>query len=193
MLIYLLRHGMTELGQQKRYQGALDTPLSDAGRTALRPAKFGTDVVYVSPLLRARETAALLFPGAAQRAVPGLREMNFGIFEGRGWWEMENDPAYRAWVDSGCMAQCPGGESRQVFSERVCAAFQQLVTEEKACGRERLVIVAHGGTQMAALERWGRPARDYYAWQTGCGAGWLLDSAAWPNGLQIVKEVSFTL
>lgn len=193
MLIYLLRHGMTELGQQKRYQGALDTSLSADGRLALRPAEFETDLVYVSSLRRARETASLIFPQAAQRAIPELREMNFGVFEGRGWWEMENDPAYRAWVDSGCMAQCPGGESRQMFSERVCAAFQRLVTEEKALGRERLVIVAHGGTQMAVLEHWGNPSRDYYSWQTGCGAGWVLDSTDWPNRLRVIHEVSFTI
>ena len=27
---------------------------------------------------------------------------------------------------------------------------------------------------MAILEKWGRPARDYYDWQRPCGCGWKL-------------------
>ena len=36
MLIYLLRHGLTEYNAEKRYQGQRDIPLSAAGRAALR-------------------------------------------------------------------------------------------------------------------------------------------------------------
>ena len=32
MLIYLLRHGLTEYNAEKRYQGQRDIPLSAAGR-----------------------------------------------------------------------------------------------------------------------------------------------------------------
>ena len=35
MLIYLLRHGLTEYNAEKRYQGQRDIPLSAAGRAAL--------------------------------------------------------------------------------------------------------------------------------------------------------------
>ncbi|MGX8693161.1 MAG: histidine phosphatase family protein, partial [Clostridia bacterium] len=37
MRIWLIRHGLTALGEEKRYQGSADTPLSDAGRLALQP------------------------------------------------------------------------------------------------------------------------------------------------------------
>ena len=37
MRIWLIRHGLTALGEEKRYQGSTDTPLSDAGRRALQP------------------------------------------------------------------------------------------------------------------------------------------------------------
>lgn len=39
-------------------------------------------------------------------------------------------------------------------------------------------MVAHGGTQMAALERFGRPARDYWDWQSPPGGGFLLETDA---------------
>ena len=38
MLIYFLRHGLTEYNAEKRYQGQRDIPLSAAGRAMLRKA-----------------------------------------------------------------------------------------------------------------------------------------------------------
>lgn len=58
---------------------------------------------------------------------------------------------------------CPNGESKAVFCKRVCRAFEKLADEALARGDERLVIVAHGGTQMAALSRFAEPHRDYYS------------------------------
>lgn len=187
MKLWLIRHGLTRLGEEKRYQGALDAGLSERGRAQLRRADFTPPRVYVSPLLRARETAAVLFPTASQILVPDLREMDFGAFEGRAAREMEDDADYRAWVDGNCAGRCPGGEDRAGFSLRVQKAVASLLQS----GEDEVVIVAHGGTQMAALERWGRPAREYWRWQTSCGCGWLLDWDGARGELRAEKEVSF--
>ena len=181
MLIYLIRHGATRYNEEHRYQGLTDVPLSPAGRAALRQADFSPEVVYVSPLSRARETAAILFPTAEQIVVPGFREMDFGIFEGRTAAEMEHDSVYRAWVESGCTGRCSGGESLAEFSDRVWDAFVPLLEIEA----ERLVIVAHGGVQMAILERYARPHRGYFHWQSPCGGGFVLD------GQTLIDEVHF--
>ena len=193
MKIWLIRHGMTRLGEEKRYQGRLDDGLSEAGKGALLRADFRSKRVYVSPALRARETAEILFPEAEQLLCPELREMDFGSFEGRGWWEMEEDDAYRAWVDGGCRGRCPGGEDKAEFAERVNRCFEQILrTEtEKPEPEENLVIVAHGGTQMALLEEKGRPQREYYRWQRPCGCGWLLDWAPESKTLHVIREISF--
>ncbi len=82
MRVYLLRHGATEATAEGRYSGRLDTPLSPAGRQALHRAAFSPQYVYVSPLRRAVETAALWFPEAKQIPVPELREMDFGLLRG---------------------------------------------------------------------------------------------------------------
>lgn len=184
MKLWLIRHGLTRIGAENRYQGALDEGLSDRGRAALKRADFTPVRVCVSPMRRARETAAILFPDSEQIVIPDLREMNFGDFEGRSWREMENDAAYRAWVDGGCAGRCPNGEDRAAFSRRVIRAVEVLLQTEDAP-----VIVAHGGTQMAALERWGKPERAYYRWQTRCGCGWELD---WDGeSLHVERELSF--
>ena len=95
--VYLIRHGLTEGNRLRRYIGRTDEPLCAAGRAALSAAPLkGIETVYVSPLLRARETAAILFPHARQIVVDGLREMDFGAFENRSADDMKNDAAYRA-------------------------------------------------------------------------------------------------
>lgn len=197
MRIWLIRHGRTPLNEEGRYQGKLDTGLSEEGQRALRRADVSPARVYVSPALRARQTAGILFPDADQVVAEDLREMDFGAFDGRGWWEMENDADYRSWVDGGCLGQCPGGEDRASCSARVCAAFARILDENlRDCRTDDLFIVAHGGTQMAVLEEWGRPARDYYAWQTPCGWCWCLETppepGAWRReGLGAVGRHSF--
>ena len=154
MLIYLLRHGQTEYNAQKRYQGQRDIPLSAAGIAQLRQADFAPEVVYVTPLQRTAQTARVFFPGAKLIPVDGLKEMNFGRFEGQPFVQVEQDPEYLAWVQENEHAAHPDGERRSDFCNRVCKTLADLIDKALAEGQERLVIVAHGGTQMAA-----RPAQ----------------------------------
>lgn len=165
--VYLIRHGLTEGNRLRRYIGRTDEPLCAAGRAALSAAQLkGIETVYVSPLLRARETAAILFPHARQIVVDGLREMDFGAFENRSADDMKNDAAYRAWVDGLCEGDCPGGENRRGFVARTVRAFENIC----AAGRDApLVIVAHGGTVMALMSELGEPKKDYWAWHVGAG------------------------
>lgn len=194
MLIYLIRHGETEYNAEKRYQGTRDIPLSDAGRAGLHKADFTPDALYVSPLTRARQTAEILFPGIPQIPVQDLREMCFGSFEGRNFIEMEHDPDYLAWVNANCESPCPDGETKAVFSERVCRAFAALVDRALAEGEETLVILAHGGTQMAAMERYALPHADYYHWCAPNAGGYVLDAGDWAEQrvLHLLKTVQYT-
>ena len=193
MLVYLIRHGQTVYNAEKRYQGTRDIPLSDAGRAGLHRADFTPDALYVSPLTRARQTAEILFPGVPQIPVQDLREMCFGSFEGRNYIEMEHDPEYLAWVASNSETACPDGERKADFCERTCRAFAGVVDEALDKGVERLAIVAHGGTQMASLERFGRPARSYYEWCAGNGGGFVLDASRWKTDrvLDLVGTVDY--
>ena len=150
--VELIRHGATEGNARRRYVGArTDEPLSAEGRAALRPepADAGVEAVFTSGMLRCAQTAGALFPHARQVAVPDLREMDFGAFEGGSAADMGDDAAYRAWVDGGCEGACPEGESRAVFCARVTAAFRSVMACLAARGARRAVFVVHGGTVMA--------------------------------------------
>lgn len=194
MLIYLLRHGLTEYNAQKRYQGQRDIPLSAAGLAQLHRADIDPKVVYTSTLQRTRQTAEVLFPNAKLVPVDGLKEMNFGSFEGRNYIEMEHDPDYLAWVAANCESRCPDGERKADFSDRICKTFSALVNKALADGEEQLVILAHGGTQMAALERYAVPHKDYYAWCGPNAGGFVLDARDWAarQELYVVKTVQYT-
>lgn len=189
MKIYVLRHGETAWNAAGRYQGLTDIPLSPEGRAALVPADFTVESVVVSPLLRARQTAEILFPGAAQQIETGLQEMDFGVFEGRTAQEMECDSAYRAWVDSGCTGPVPGGESLETFRRRVCGTFTRILENARAQDRDPLVLVAHGGTLMAILAQYAEPRREYFTWQAPHGGGWLLDASG--ESLRTLRPVCY--
>lgn len=193
MLVYILRHGETEYNVQKRYQGTRDIPLSDKGRAELGKADAEPEKVYVSPLSRAVETAELLFPKAQLIPVYDLREMCFGSFEGRSYIDMEKDPDYLAWVAANCESRCPDGETKEEFSDRTCTAFVQLLNAALEKDEKELFIVAHGGTQMAVMERYALPHRDYYEWCAPNAGGFVLDTALWEseNKLRLIKTVQY--
>ena len=194
MEIELIRHGETLWQGQKRYQGRSDVPLSPAGRQALRPAEHCPAVVYVTALCRTGETAAILFPQARQVAVPGLEEMDFGAFEGRNFQDMADDPAYRSWVEGGCLGPCPQGESKGDFCRRVCRSFEELMQAALGRGEKTLTLVVHGGTVMALMERYGLPRRSYFQWHIGCGEGLLLRADNWPEEktLRLLSRRNYT-
>lgn len=195
MKIYLLRHGLTQYNVEKRYQGTRDIPLSEEGRTQLIKADISPSKVYVSPLIRARSTADIVFPDAEQVVVHDFREMCFGIFEGCNYIEMERDPEYLAWVGNNCEGSCPGGERKAEFSDRSCNAFVPLVEEALKNGEEILVVMAHGGTQMALMERYAIPQKEYYHWCGPNAGGYVLevDADTWQKEhlLTLVDTVQY--
>lgn len=175
MKVYIIRHGETEYNTQRRYQGITDVPLSEHGLKMLCRADFAPKRVYVSPLTRARQTAAALFPDAEQIPIPELKEMDFGDFEGKTHDEMTNNADYIRWIESGGMAVVPNGECKEQFADRVAAGFQRIVDRELAAGADTIVIVAHGGTQMAVLERFNETGWSYYSGLASYAGGWILE------------------
>ena len=184
MELVLLRHGQTQGNAAKRYVGAIDEPLSEAGRAEARAAGACPEVacVYVSCKKRARETAAIMFPNAEQVIVEGIEEMDFGEFGGRSADDMKDDEAYRTWVDGGCEGRCPGGESRAEFCDRVCEALVGLCRDAADRGERRVIVVAHGGTQMAFLSRYASEQRPYYEWLAGNCGGYRADVVMQEHG-----------
>ena len=89
MLIYIVRHGVTEWNKLKKLQGAADVPLAKEGirlaeetGKALKDVKF--DICFTSPLSRAKQTAECILGNRDIPIIPDKRiqEINFGVLEG---------------------------------------------------------------------------------------------------------------
>ena len=79
MLIYFLRHGLTEYNAEKRYQGQRDIPLSAAGRAMLRKADIEPKTVYITPLCRTRQTIAKIVIPTILLILGGLFFLGIGM------------------------------------------------------------------------------------------------------------------
>ncbi len=177
MTVFLIRHGQTQGNLERRYVSFTDEPLCPQGREALKghmPPE--ADYVYTSPMRRCRETAALLYPGTAAEAVPGLEETNFGAFEGHTYEELKNIPSYQTWLDSGGTAPPPGGEGKSTVRQRILSAFTAIAARHGP--EDRIALVIHGGTIMMLLETL-EPSGLFYHWQASNGGGF---RCRWKNG-----------
>jgi probable phosphoglycerate mutase len=148
--ILLVRHGETDWNRDRRIQGQTDTPLNDLGREqaqalAAELADERVDAVYASDLSRARETAEILAERLDLPVVvdPGLRERNFGTWEGLTIPELEErwPGAWATWRDGGHV-DWDGGEGHAELAERVRGAVGRLAAAHPG---DRLLLVAHGG------------------------------------------------
>ncbi len=168
--IYLIRHGQTQGNLERRYIGSTDQPLCPQGRAALAGRALPpVDRVYVSPLLRCRETAEILYPGQPQKVIPDLRECSFGAFELHTYEELQGDAAYQAWLDSGGTAAPPGGEGKASQQARTVRAFQGIAARHP---QGTVALVVHGGTIMSLLEAL-EGSGQFYQWQAPNGGGYL--------------------
>lgn len=212
-----IRHGATEGTAHRRYSGAgSDEPLSAAGLAALREmcaagmplldaaldaagvlsggsacatVRRAVRHIYTSGMTRCAQTACVLFPEAAHVAVPDLREMDFGAFEGKSFLDLKDDACYRAWVEAMCEPACPGGEGKQEFVERCVRAFLAVMAEEGAwagaavskpevdargfaADGSPVVFVVHAGTIRALFSELAEPVMEYFSVETKPGSAW---------------------
>ncbi len=86
-MLYIIRHGQTEMNARHVLQSRSDQPLNAVGvRQAEEAARRLKDVhfqrVYSSPLQRAVETARIIAPGIPITVDERLIEMDYGPYEG---------------------------------------------------------------------------------------------------------------
>ena len=76
MELLMIRHSSTRGNLLRQYVGSQDHPLAPEG-VALAERRRGEmppiDGLWVSPMLRCRQTAEILFPGVEQRLVDALK------------------------------------------------------------------------------------------------------------------------
>lgn len=136
----LIRHGQTDANRDGIIAGRREAMLTETGRAAalaLAGWRWPDGLaLFASPQARARETAALAFPGRAVTLIAGLRERDWGALEGRPIAELTPREATP-----------PGGEGWYAMRDRVARALTEAID---AAGPALPVLVAHSGVIRAA-------------------------------------------
>jgi probable phosphoglycerate mutase len=150
-LLCITRHGETDWNQQGILQGWTDVTLNELGRRQARDmaAEFGGagfSALWSSPLLRALETAEIIAPLIrlpSPQVHQGLKERNFGVFQGIPKSELAelNPVELQLILKRNPDGHFEGGETMDEFAERVLGAIADIGARHH--GRKVLVIT-HG-------------------------------------------------
>jgi probable phosphoglycerate mutase len=147
--IYLIRHGETEWNKERRFQGNMDSPLTDLGRSQAASSarilaralkgKRSALTFQTSPLGRARKTATIIqeqcelcIPVIEQR----LREKSMGSWDG-----LTHEEVKERWPEhqhNWKMREAPDGETYDLCCERI----SNWLDEQSGV----VVAVSHGVT-----------------------------------------------
>ena len=148
--IFLVRHGVTTLNEQRRYCGVGNACLSSQGLKQAQSvagllSEENFDSIYTSPLKRCLETSRPIAQSHDIRPEPltGLSEIDFGLWEGLTFEEIQT--AYpdqlKAWFENPDDFTFPQGESVCDFRKRVLVSLDTILA-----GQGDSLTVAHGGS-----------------------------------------------
>lgn len=150
--LYLIRHGLTYQNLCREYQGSiLNYDILPQSRDLIesrqqRGASPSIRTLWASPLVRARRTAELYFPGMEMEYINDLMEREFGEWDGRTHDELLEDAAYQDFLDKFGQATPPGGESYQDFKDRMTRVLERVEALAKEAPHAfPLGLVFHGG------------------------------------------------
>ena len=169
-ILYLIRHGETEGAETRRYKGSIDVPLSRNGVKQMeevaeylfRSIRNSSSspgsapgllaAVYCSDLSRAMRSAEII--GAPHPldpiVVPGLRERNFGIWEGMTFDEIRTryPNEFSAWAGNPLKFSPMGGESTREVRTRAVGALDEIIAAHPG---KQIAVISHGGVTRILL------------------------------------------
>jgi alpha-ribazole phosphatase len=145
-----------------RFCGQSDPDLNERGRQQLaglvnRLSQHGIRRVYSSDLRRAQQTAEAIAAhfGVGLHVRTGLREIDFGMWEGLSWsgTEVRDQARAKSWAEMYPNSTAPGGEPFQQFESRVRLETAFLLGE---AANSPTAVVTHAGFIRVVLTRWCR-------------------------------------
>ena len=148
--IWLLRHGATEWSQNGRHTGNTDIPLLPDGEEeamALAPLLAAEHFAHVwtSPLQRARRTCELAGLAGQAEVMEGLKEWDYGAYEGITTAEIRQTlPEWSLWSHG-----CPQGEDAAAVTRRCEAVIEQVITVDGD-----VALFAHGHILRSLAGTW---------------------------------------
>lgn len=145
----LIRHGETAWNAAGIFRGRADVPLSENGlRQAELLAEYLSDkkidVIYASPLERARNMAEIITgrQGLEVKSAPDLIDIDFGEWQGLSHQEVKDryPELHRQWVEYPERVMFPNGESLKQVRERAEGFVKRLAASYEG---KTAALVAH--------------------------------------------------
>jgi probable phosphoglycerate mutase len=183
--LWLMRHGETEWSLSGAHTSRTDIPLTEQGRKRaekLRDYLKGTEfyAVFVSPMQRARETCAIAGFGDVAKVDDGLKEWDYGVYEGKTTKEIQAQiPGWSVWKN-----EIVGGETVEHVGERADGVIAQALKTAPDGGKVALFAHAHILRILAA--RWiGLDATGGSLFALGTGSVSVL---GWEREIRVIQS-----
>lgn len=140
--LYLMRHGQTQMNEQNLNQGSWDSPLTEEGIAGakragayLKKAGLKFDHYYSSTSERACDTMELAAGSVPYIRLKGLKEYDFGAFEGKPQFLNPTPPF-------GDFFKKHGGESAEDVTNRMTEVLREIMDQPD---HENVFVTSHGG------------------------------------------------
>ncbi len=147
MRLLITRHSKTLWNEERRLQGRKDSKLTAKG---IKDAQIlgeyldneHIDVVYSSPIPRAKTTAKTIFPEHKVNYDVRIQEMSFGDYEGENVSKLiKQDDYYNLWHKPRGDMSLPNGETYNQVRTRIGEFFDEIKTRHQ---NETVFVVTHG-------------------------------------------------
>ncbi len=153
MRLFLLRHAQSEGNRRGIFQGKLDLPLSEEGIKQAQKAgeflkRFSFDGIITSPQLRAKQTAEIVADilNLPLEVDERLREISYGVLEGKRHSEVENWEPYQRWLEDPVKNPLEGVDDFGDLQRRLESFLRDRYREERS-----ILAVTHGGIVRAFI------------------------------------------
>lgn len=145
MNIYVMRHGRTDLNSEDKFNGQIDEDINIDGidgakRTAEKIKNLDFDVIFCSPLKRARHTCEIVNVNNIPVIYDDrLKERTLGDLDGK---DLAKEGFSKAeYYNYYTKSDLPGFELMEDFYNRVHSFMDEIVHSNY----ENILIIAHGG------------------------------------------------
>ena len=157
--VIFIRHGETDFNRARLYFGHLDPDLNKTGIEQLRKTKIlfekrekMPDIVFSSDLKRCSQSMEILEIDEEIEKIltENLREINFGIFEGKTYEEIKSEYPEKVekMINDWRNFKADRGESINEMMLRVAEKINEIVNQYR---NKKILVVAHAGVIQALI------------------------------------------
>ena len=118
--------------------------------------------VYTGAYAVCREIAAIIYPQIPALLASGVRDFDFGDFNGRSRDEMISSPEFEKWAKSTDIVPFPGGEPPYVTTALNIKEFSEIINDLEHSNADRAAVIIPKSVIFIILNR-------YLSWGNGYG------------------------